>query len=197
MKTTSNPLTLKRLLIAVAVAGALPLAALAQPAPGDGPGMGPGMGMHQHRGEGRPEGMRGGMGEGMHGMHHGHGASFLRGLDLSEAQKDKIFAIHYAQMPQMREKFKIVRKSHEDLRALTTSPQYDDAKAKALADAGARAMADIALLKARSEHDIYALLTPEQKAQAEKNHENFRRGPMSMGEHGHRGMPGNPGAAPK
>jgi len=196
MKTTSNPLTLKRLLIAVAVAGALPLAALAQPAPGgDGPGMGPGM--HQHHGERGQDGMRGGMGEGMHGMHHGHGASFLRGLDLSEAQKDKIFAIHHALAPQMRDKFKIVRKSHEDLRALTTSPQYDDAKAKGLADAGARAMADIALLKARSEHDIYALLTPEQKAQAEKNHENFRRGPMSMGEHGHRGMPGNPGAAPK
>jgi Spy/CpxP family protein refolding chaperone len=100
-------------------------------------------------------------------------------------------------MPQMREKFKIVRKSHEDLRALTTSPQYDDAKAKALADAGARAMADIALLKARSEHDIYALLTPEQKAQAEKNQQNFLRWLMSTGERGGRGMQGNPGAGPR
>jgi len=196
MKTTSNTFTLKRMVLAAALAGALPLAALAQPAPGgDGPGMGPGMGMHQHRGEGRPDGMRGGMGMG-EGM-HGHGAGFLRGLDLTDAQKDKIFAIHYAQMPQMRDKFKIVRKSHEDLRALTTSPQYDDAKAKALADAGARAMADIALLKARSEHDIYALLTPEQKAQAEKNRQNFRHGPMSFGERGGRGMQGAPGSAPK
>ena len=196
MKTTSNTFTLKRMVLAAALAGALPLAALAQPAPGgDGPGMGPGMGMHQHRGEGRPDGMRGGMGMG-EGM-HGHGAGFLRGLDLTDAQKDKIFAIHYAQMPQMRDKFKIVRKSHEDLRALTTSPQYDDAKAKALADAGARAMADIALLKARSEHDIYALLTPEQKAQAEKNRENFRRGPMSFEGRGNRGMMGAPGTAPK
>jgi len=176
MRSTSKLFKNKvqRLLLATALAGALPLAAYAQPAP---PVAGPGM-------PGGP------------GMHEG-GPGFLRGLDLSEAQRDKIFAIHHALAPQMRDKFKIVRKSHEDLRALSTSPQYDDAKAKALADAGARAMADIALLKARSEHDIYALLTPEQKAQAEKNHENFRRGPMSMGEHGHRGMPGNPGAAPK
>ena len=53
--------------------------------------------------------------------------------------------------------------------------------------------ADLTLMRVRSEHDIYALLTPEQKAQVEKNGANFMRAPMSMGERGMRGGPAGPG----
>jgi Spy/CpxP family protein refolding chaperone len=170
--------TFKKLALAAGIAAALPFAAMAQGGPG-GPG-GPEMHQRHHGGEG----MRG-----MHGRHHG--PSFLRGINLTEAQRDKVFAIRHAQAPVMREKFKIVRKSHEDLRALTTSAQYDDAKARAIADTGARAMAELAVLKARGDHDIYALLTPEQKAQADKMKADWEAR-RAAGPEGRRGM-GGPG----
>ena len=189
MKTTSSTMktNLKRLIAGVGIAVALPLAAYAQPAPGG------------ERGADRPnpeQFHRGGP-----GMHHGFGhhgemgpgAFFLRGINLSEAQRDKIFAIHHALAPQMYEKSKLVRKSHEELRGMATSPQYDEARVKAAIDAGARAKADLAFLRVRSEHDIFSILTPEQKAQVEKNRANFMQHRMSMEERGGPRGPGGPG----
>ncbi|MGB0126438.1 MAG: Spy/CpxP family protein refolding chaperone [Rhodocyclaceae bacterium] len=155
-----NSAVLRRFLVASAVALALPLPAFAQSRPDRGPAPrcdgAPGPG-HFREGPGeRP----------MHG--EGPMPGFLHGLDLNEGQRDKVFAIGHDQAPQLREKFKAVQKAKEDLRALVTSPQYDEAKAKSLADTEARAMAEIALLRARSEHAIYALLTPEQRKKAEE-----------------------------
>ena len=126
-------------------------------------------------------------GQSMEGMSFGHGGmghkgpmSFLRGADLTEAQHDKIFTIMHTQAPQMREYSKLARKSHQELRALATSGKYDEAQAKALADAGARAMAGMALLHARSESQIYALLTPEQRAKIEEMKAKFKSGHHAM-----------------
>lgn len=93
---------------------------------------------------------------------------FVHGLNLSEAQRDAVFKIVYAQMPLMRDKTKSLHKSEEALRALTLSGQYDDAKAKTLAEAIANDMVQLSLLRAQSEHQIYMLLTPEQRKQAEE-----------------------------
>jgi len=92
---------------------------------------------------------------------------FLRGVELSEAQHDKIFSIMHKQEPLMREQAKAARKAQDALRALAASGAYEDAKAKTLADALARATAEMTLQNARSEQQIYALLTPEQRKQAE------------------------------
>jgi Spy/CpxP family protein refolding chaperone len=92
---------------------------------------------------------------------------FLLGLTLTETQQDKIFAIVHATVPLLREQGKLVRKNADRLRELTVSAEYDEAKLKALADAGARAMAEITLVQARSTHQIFALLSPEQRAQAD------------------------------
>lgn len=101
-------------------------------------------------------------------MMHGRAphAMFLHGVVLDEAQQDKVFAIVHAQEPQMREQGKAARHAHEALQAMATSGQFDDAKAAALAQAGANAMAAIALQRARTDAQIYALLTPEQRRQA-------------------------------
>lgn len=106
--------------------------------------------------------MGGGMGMAMSGemnMHH------LRGLNLSEAQRDKIFEIMHAEAPQMRERGKAIRKAHEELRALGASADYSDARAQALADASAKTMAEMALAHVRLEHKIVEVLTPEQRQQ--------------------------------
>jgi Spy/CpxP family protein refolding chaperone len=97
---------------------------------------------------------------------HGPAPMFLHGVVLDETQQDKVFAIVHAQEPQQREQAKASRQAHEALRALATSGQFDDARASALAQTAAKAMAAMALQQARTDAAIYALLTPEQRSQA-------------------------------
>lgn len=88
---------------------------------------------------------------------------FLHRIKLSEAQQDKIFAILHAQVPQMRVQAKTLRKAHDELRELSLSDKYDEDRAKVLADSGAKAMAEMALLRSRTDRQIIALLTSEQR----------------------------------
>ena len=113
---------------------------------------------------------------GMHG-HHGPdgpfggpmmGMPFLRGLSLSDAQQDKVFEIMHAQAPALRLRGREVRQSREALFALARSERFDDAKATALADTGARAASQIALMRARSAAAVWQVLTPEQRKQADE-----------------------------
>jgi Spy/CpxP family protein refolding chaperone len=99
----------------------------------------------------------------------------LRGLSLTEAQRDKVFAILHAQAPLLREKFKVVRGAQEALLALTTSMQYDKARARSLADAGARALGEISVLRADAEHEIYLTLTDAQREQLDLTQRSARR----------------------
>ena len=103
----------------------------------------------------------------------------LRGLRLSKEQEDKVFSILHAQAPSLREQMKILRKMQLALQALSGSMQYDDAKAGALADAWARAMAESALLHARAEQQIYTLLSAEQRKQWQDAKEKFKARPVS------------------
>ena len=142
------------LLLATALGA--PLAANAQHGPGPGPGPVPGPRM-EGPGEGLPP--------------------FLRGVELSEAQQDKVFAATYAQAPLLREQQKIAFKAHEQLRELASSNHYDDAKAVALANGAAQAMAKISLQHARLEQQLLAVLTPEQRKQVEARREEDAPGP--------------------
>jgi protein CpxP len=106
------------------------------------------------------------------GFGHGPGTPglppFLHGIELSEAQQDKVFAATYAQAPLLREQEKIAFKAHAQLRELAASSAYDDAKAGALASTAAQAMAAISLQQARLEQQLLAVLTPEQRKQAQE-----------------------------
>ncbi|WP_402718522.1 Spy/CpxP family protein refolding chaperone [Janthinobacterium rivuli] len=104
---------------------------------------------------------------------------FLHGIELNEAQQDKIFAATYAQAPLLREQEKIAFKAHEQLRALAGSSAYDDAKASALASTAAQAMAQISLQQARLEQQLLAVLTPEQRQQAQQRGDG-RQGPRRL-----------------
>jgi Spy/CpxP family protein refolding chaperone len=87
----------------------------------------------------------------------------LRRLDLSEAQQDKLFAITHAAAPQRREQEKAERKAREALRALSGAPRFDEAKASAAARDLGQAVAAGALLRARTEAQMLAVLSPEQR----------------------------------
>ena len=150
---------MKYLTIAVSLlllsACSMPLVALAQPAPAHGAGPARGN-------DGPPPALGPGPG-GAQGL-----PPFLHGIALSEAQQDKVFAATHAQAPLLREQQKIAFKAHEQLRQLAASSTYDDARAGALANTAAQAMAQISLLQARLEQQLLALLTPEQRQQVEQ-----------------------------
>jgi len=104
-------------------------------------------------------------GQGPRGGHmHGH-MRFPVHLQLSEAQQDKLFAIHHAAAPQQRQLEKSVRHAHEALRALGDAGQFDDARANTAARELGQAVAAEALLRARMHAQMLAVLTPEQREQ--------------------------------
>ena len=143
--TRISPSSIKRFLFAASIAFAIPLTASA-------------FERGEHCGHGMGMGMGGPQGEMMMPMH-------LKGLNLSEAQRDKIFEIMHGQAPAMREKAKALHQAEADLHNLARSPDYSDAKAAALADTAAKALADMQLNRLRTEHQVYELLTPEQRQQ--------------------------------
>lgn len=89
----------------------------------------------------------------------------LHRLNLTEAQQDKLFAIMHAQAPQRRDHDKAIRKAHEALRDLGRADKFDDARASAVSRDLGQAVAAQALLQARTEAQIQAVLTPEQREQ--------------------------------
>jgi Spy/CpxP family protein refolding chaperone len=104
---------------------------------------------------------------------------YLHGIDLTEAQQDKIFEIMHNLAPQMREKAKAAHKARQELHELARSQNYDDSKAKSLTDTLARAHADMMLMHIRTDRQILALLTAEQHKQLDerKNHHRFGERP--------------------
>jgi Spy/CpxP family protein refolding chaperone len=109
---------------------------------------------------------------------------FLRGIELTEAQQDKIFEIMHNLAPQMREKAKAAHKARKELHELATSQNYDESKAKSLADTLARSQADMMLMHIRADRQILALLTAEQRKQVDE-----RRNRHMAGGHREDGRP--------
>ncbi len=164
-------------------------AAAAEPAP-DGP-RGHGPDDRDGRGPGGPED---GPGGGRFGM-SGPGMPFgnLHGLALSEAQQDKLFAIMHAQAPQRREQEKALRKAGDGLRELGRAERFDEATAAALSRDLGQAVAAEALLRARTEAQVLAVLTPEQRARLRQHRE---RGPHGRPDAAQGQGPQAPQAAP-
>lgn len=166
------PRILARFLIASAVALSIPLGAAAHPS------------MEGHGGGPLPPGSPGG-----HGM-----IPFLRELNLSEAQQDKIFDIMHALEPQMRDRARAAHKARRELHQMSLSDKFDEAGARVLADSASRAEADLALLRARSTQQVLATLTPEQRRQAaELEQRQKSRRPGEDGPPGPRGPQHRPG----
>ena len=118
------------------------------------------------------------MGEGMHRPMHGSGGPGMetRGLHLTEAQRDQIFKIHYEQMPAMREQMKQVEKARNDLRQIALADKFDEARARQAADAQAKAMATLAVMRAQAMNRVRQVLTPEQRQKMDQWREHHRRG---------------------
>jgi len=110
----------------------------------------------------------------------GPGARFLRGLDLSEAQQDRVFTILHEQVPQRRQLDQAERRAHEALRALAGGPALDQAKASTAARALGQAIADGEMLRLQTDARLLAVLTPAQRAELAARREE-RSGPPRRG----------------
>jgi periplasmic protein CpxP/Spy len=140
----------KRILAAAVLALAAPLTVSAAPGP---QGECPGMDVHGPQGGG-------------HGAEAGRAPlAGLRGINLSEAQRDKIFEILHAQEPAMRERAKAELKANEELRKLATAPDYNEARVRALSETIGKAAAESALARVKTDRQIAEVLTPEQRKQ--------------------------------
>lgn len=88
----------------------------------------------------------------------------LHELELTEAQQDRLFALMHERAPRQRELSRAAFKAMEELRRLAAGEGFDAARAKGLADAHGKALAELALIQAELEAQARQLLTPEQKA---------------------------------
>jgi periplasmic protein CpxP/Spy len=155
-------------LLAGWLALAVPLAAMAAPPP-DGKTDGHGAACDREM-RGPPGGPMGGPPLGM--FAGDRPPPYLMELNLTEDQQDKVFAIMHASAPAIRDQFKAVRKAREALHDLGHAVQFDSGNAGSLAQALGKAESQLALLHARNDHDIFAVLTDEQRKElADHEHE--------------------------
>lgn len=129
-------------------------------------GTGAAMMAAQEQGPGGPGGMvgrRGGPGGpgGQGGIVPG-----LRGLDLTDAQREQVkatMAAHMATFEAQRDK---LRAAHKALNDAVTAGTFDEATVRQKAADLAVIDADAAVLRAKVHSEVWALLTPEQQAKA-------------------------------
>ena len=95
--------------------------------------------------------------------HHGGPMMQLRGLDLSDAQRDQVFKIFHEQAPAAHEQMKQVHSARQELMKLAAAERFDEARARQAADLQAKALSSLALLRAQSMHRVREILTPEQR----------------------------------
>jgi len=118
-------------------------------------------------------------GEPMHGgmaMHGGAPMMMLRGLNLTDAQRDQVFNIFHQQAPAFHEQMKQVRSARQALMQLAAADSFDDARARQAADAEAKALSGLALLRAQTVHRVREILTPEQRSRLDEMAQRHGRG---------------------
>jgi Spy/CpxP family protein refolding chaperone len=113
-------------------------------------------------------------GDGPRAEMRGGGMRMLRGLDLTQEQRDQVFKIFHEQAPAVRERMQAARDAQQALRKSALSGSFDAAQARQLAEAAGKAHAELALMRAETMSKVAALLTPEQRARLEERRE--RRG---------------------
>ena len=141
----------KRVLVAAGLVAALAggtAVAIAQPPQGGGPGIGgPGRGP---RGGG-PRGFGGPMGD-----------LGLRGVDLTDAQKEQLRSIMESHKQEFEQVGAKLREAHQGLAAAVDGPSVDESAIRARSTTLATALADEAILRAKVRVEVQGILTAEQ-----------------------------------
>jgi periplasmic protein CpxP/Spy len=88
-------------------------------------------------------------------------------LGLSAEQAEKVTAILTAEHASAETYHTQLRAADEQLRVATANGAFDDASVRQIAGTKAQAMTELEVGHARARSQIYAILTPEQRAQAD------------------------------
>ncbi len=116
--------------------------------------------------------------KGRHGRHH----KFFKKLNLSDAQKKQIRSIRDEERANMRPLKQKLREGRNELSDLRKSGPFDEPKVRAIAKGQADTLTDLIVAKERMKSRIYDVLTPDQRAKAEKMRESWKsrkKGPKS------------------
>ncbi len=111
------------------------------------------------------------------GRGFGHRRGFERlskKLNLSDAQKEQVKQILETSKTKVQPLMENMKSIHQQLAAATADGQFDEAQVQALANQQADIMAQMIVEKERTKSQIFALLTPEQQAQAKQLKEQMK-----------------------
>lgn len=87
----------------------------------------------------------------------------LRGLDLSDAQREQVRSIADGQREALQQIATRLREAHQGLRAAVEADTVDEAAIRSASGNVAAAMADEAVLRARIRTQVFEVLTAEQQ----------------------------------
>ena len=161
------------LVAVVAITGAIGVVLSAQMVPrrgpdrqGQGPDMmgGPGMGGPMRGGPGMMGGPRGGGFGGPMGM----GGFGLRGLDVTDAQRQQIQGIFEAHKDQLKAVGDATMEARKALHEAMASDTADEATIRQLAAAVGAAETEAIVLQAKVRKEVFQVLTPEQQQKAKE-----------------------------
>ena len=104
-------------------------------------------------------------------IHHGPKGSFgdherrdpFAELNLTAAQKQKVKEIFDEHKVDRKDVFADMQKTKQDLNKLIASDDYSESKAKDIINDGSEKLTDVFVHKATIDHEVYKILTPEQK----------------------------------
>jgi periplasmic protein CpxP/Spy len=89
-------------------------------------------------------------------------------LDLTDAQQAQVKQIFASEKPTMMPLVQQLHQTRQQLQQLEQSNAFDEAKVRTLASQQAQTMTELTVEKAKVANQIFNLLTPDQKAKAQK-----------------------------
>lgn len=113
----------------------------------------------------------GGEGHGKRGFGHGRGdggrgGMMLRGLDLTDDQKNQVKQIMEASKSKVQPLRESMKASRDKLRLATENGKFDEAQVQTLATEQANISAQLLVERERTKSQIFQILTPEQRTKA-------------------------------
>jgi protein CpxP len=99
-------------------------------------------------------------------MRMGMGGLPLRGLDLTDAQREQVRGIMSARQADFKAIGERLTTAHEAQRQAVTRVPVDENEIRARVSEASAVEADFAVLRARIHEQVYQVLTPEQQAKA-------------------------------
>ena len=127
-------------------------------------------------------------GPGRGGPGRGSPMMLLRGLDLTETQKDQVKSITQSHADERKALGDRARTAHQALQAAITAESVDEALIRQRSADVAAVEADMAVAEARAHAEVWQILTSEQKARAKefqaRAQERMKNGPQGGGPRG-------------